>query len=157
MPAKKARKSTKKKTTKKAVKKKPAKKAVQKWTRYKEKEVELLIVKLAKEGKTASQIGLHLRDVYGIPDVKVITKKSISEILKESELLPKVPEDLMALMKKAVLIRKHMEQNKKDMPALRGLQLTESKISKLIKYYKKKNRLPKEWKYDPSKVKLLAE
>ena len=136
---------------------KPAKKAVSKWSRYKEKEIELLIVKLAKEGKTTSQIGLHLRDVYGIPDVKVIVKKPVSQILKENELLSKVPEDLMALMKKAVLIRKHMDQNKKDMPALRGLQLTESKISRLIRYYKKKDRLPKEWKYDPNKVKLLAE
>ncbi len=137
--------------------KKPAKKTVPKWTRYKEKEIELLIVKLAKEGKTTSQIGLHLRDVYGIPDVKTLAKKSISQILKEHEVLPKVPEDLMALMKKAILIRKHMEQNRKDMPALRGLQLTESKISKLVRYYKKNNRLPKEWKYEPSKVKLLAE
>ena len=136
---------------------KPAKKAAPKWTRYKEKEIDLLIVKLAKEGKTTSQIGLHLRDIYGIPDIKIMTKKNVSEILKEHGILPEVPEDLMALMKKGVLIRKHMELNKKDMPALRGLQLTEAKINRLIKYYKKKNRLPKDWKYDPSRVKLLAE
>ncbi len=137
--------------------KKPAKKSVPKWSRYKEKEIELLIVKLAKEGQTTSQIGLHLRDVYGIPDVKIILKKSITDILKEKDILPQVPEDLMALMKKAVMIRKHLEENKKDRPALRGLQLTESKINKLVKHYKKSKRLSKDWKYDPSKVKLLAE
>jgi len=40
---------------------------------------------------------------------------------------------------------------------LRGLQLTESKINKLVKYYKKSDRLSKDWKYDHKKVKLLAE
>ena len=137
--------------------KKPTKKEIPKWTRYKDKEIELLITKLAKEGQTTSQIGLHLRDVYGIPDIKLITKKTVSEILKESSLQPKVPEDLMALMKKAVQIRKHMDQNRQDMTALRGLQLTESKINKLVKYYKKSDRLSKDWKYDHKKVKLLAE
>ncbi len=137
--------------------KKPAKMEAPKWTRYKSKEIELLVVKLSKEGQTASKIGLHLRDVYGISDVKVITKKSITQILKENSLLPQIPEDLMALIKKAVIIRKHMDQNKRDMPALRGLQLTESKINNLVKYYKKSKRLPEDWKYDPKKVKLLAE
>jgi small subunit ribosomal protein S15 len=136
---------------------KPAVKTAPKWTRYKDKEIELLVVKLSKEGQTSSQIGLHLRDVYGIPDIKVITKKPISKILEEHNLNPKIPEDLMALMKKAVQIRKHMEQNGQDKTALRGLQLTESKIGKLVKYYKKNNKLAKDWKYDPRNVKLLAE
>ena len=56
----------------KAGSKKPAKKQVPSWLRYKGKEVELLVVKLAKEGKNPSQIGLHLRDVYGIPDTKIV-------------------------------------------------------------------------------------
>ena len=136
---------------------KPIKKETPKWTRYKGKEVEVLILKFAKEGQTTSQIGLHLRDVYGIADIKLITKKSVSEILKENKLELKIPEDLMSLMKKGVQIRKHIEQNKQDMTALRGLQLTDSKINRLIKYYKKNDRLPKDWKYDPKKVKLLTE
>ena len=137
--------------------KKLYKKTAPKWGRYKEKEIELLIVKLAKEGKTPSQVGLHLRDTYGVPDVKLITKKRIGDILKKNDLVSEIPEDLMALMKKSVHIRKHLEQNKKDNPALRGLQLTESKINSLIKYYKKSKRLPKTWKYDLSKTKLLVE
>lgn len=141
----------------KAGSKKPDIKTVPKWARYKEKEIELLIVKLAKDGQSTSEIGLHLRDVYGIPDIKLMTKKSVSQILKEHNLLSQVPEDLMALMKKAVIIRKHMEQNKQDMPALRGLQLTESKINRLVKYYKRTKRLSEDWKYDPSKVKLLTD
>lgn len=140
----------------KAGSKKPIKKAIPAWTRYGAKEIEMLIVKLNKENQTPSQIGLHLRDVYGVPDVKVICGKSITKILEEKKLLPQIPEDLMALIKKLVLIKKHLEENKQDKVGLRGLQLTESKIQALIKYYKRTGRLPKDWKYDVSKVKLYV-
>ena len=63
--------------------KKPLHKTKPSWLRMKEKELELLIVKLAKEGKSSSVIGLELRDSYGIPDVKTVTGKRIQEILKE--------------------------------------------------------------------------
>ncbi|MFH1505842.1 MAG: 30S ribosomal protein S15 [archaeon] len=134
--------------------KRPAKKSVPSWSKYKSKEIELLIVKYAKEGKKPSQIGLYLRDEYGIPDVTLITKKTISDILRDKKLLEEIPEDLMALIRKAVLIKKHLEENHKDMPAKRGMQLTESKIRRLVKYYKRTNKLPADWKYDPEKIKL---
>jgi small subunit ribosomal protein S15 len=134
--------------------KRPAKKTVPSWVKYKPKEVELLIVKYAKEGKKPSQIGLYLRDEYGIPDASLITKKSITLILKEKNMLEEIPEDIMALIRKAVLIKKHLEENKNDMPAKRGLQLTDSKIRRLVKHYKKSGRLPQDWKYDPEKIKL---
>jgi len=136
---------------------KPSKKVVPGWLKYKPKEIELLVVKFAKEGKSPSQIGIYLRDEYGIPDVKTIVKKSISAILKEKNLTKEVPEDLMALIRKAVLIRKHMLDNKGDMTALRGLILTESKIKRLTKYYRNTGRLPLNWKYDPEKIKLVVE
>jgi len=136
---------------------KPSKKAIPSWMRYKPKEIELLIVKLAKEELTPSQIGLHLRDVYGIPDAGVVLKKKITQLLKEKNLTQAMPEDLASLIKRAILIKKHMEQNKKDMSAKRGLQLTESKINRLVKYYKKTKRLPMDWKYDPGNVRLFAE
>ncbi|MBW2990806.1 30S ribosomal protein S15 [Candidatus Woesearchaeota archaeon] len=136
---------------------KPSKKAVPSWLKYKPKEVELLVVKYAREGKNPSQIGVYLRDEYGIPDVKLVAKKSISQILKDKKLLKEIPEDLMALIRKAVLIRKHMGDNKKDMPAKRGLQLTESKIKRLTKYYKKTGRMPMTWRYDPKRIRLVVE
>lgn len=135
---------------------KPVKKTVPSWTRYKTKEVELLIIKFAKEGKTPSQIGLTLRDVYGIPDVKTLTKKRITQILKEKKHLQEIPEDLMALIKKSVLIRQHREDNHKDMTAKRGLQLTEAKIRRLVKYYKRSAKIDIDWKYDPERVKLFV-
>jgi len=137
--------------------KKPLVKAKQSWLRYKPKEIEMLVVKLAKEGKTASMIGLVLRDSYGIPDTKAITGKSITQMLNEKKLAPKIPEDLMALIKKSISIRKHMEENRQDMTALRGLQLTESKIKRLVKYYKNAKKLPVDWKYDVKSIKLYAE
>ena len=102
-------------------------------------------------------IGLTLRDSYGIPDVKTLTGKSIGDILKEKNLQKEIPEDLMALMKKNINERKHLENNHKDMVAGRGLQLTEAKIKALINYYKQTGVLGEDWKYDPEKIKLLIE
>ncbi|MCD6464660.1 30S ribosomal protein S15 [Candidatus Woesearchaeota archaeon] len=140
----------KSRSTKPAVKKKPV------WMQYSAREVELLVVKLAKEGLTPSKIGIKLRDVYGIPDVKVITGKSITKILAEKQLLPELPEDLAELLKKAVRVKQHLDNNKHDMTAKRGLQLTESKILRLVKYYKRVGKLPKDWKYNLEQVKLLV-
>jgi small subunit ribosomal protein S15 len=137
--------------------KKPFKKAVPTWVRYKPREVEMLITKMAKEDKTPSAIGLVLRDTYGIPDVKAMTGKSITKILAGKKLLPEVPEDLRELIRKAAMIRKHLEDNKQDKTALRGLQLTESKINRIVKYYKKTDRLPVDWKYIPSKASTYLE
>lgn len=137
--------------------KKPMKKDSYSWMNYKAKEVELLIIKLAKEGNTSSKIGMILRDTYGIPDVKSVTKNSISDILEKKELMPKVPENLQALMKRVLQLQKHLEANKKDMTGKRGIMLTESKIRRLVVYYKKENKLPADWNYDPKRVSLLME
>ncbi|MFH1642240.1 MAG: 30S ribosomal protein S15 [Nanoarchaeota archaeon] len=136
---------------------KPVKKTVPVWSRFKPKEIELLIVKLAKEEKTPSQIGIALRDSYGIPDVRLVLKKRITDILKEKKLLTEIPEDLMALIKKVVELRKHLEGNHKDETAQRGLILTESKIKRLVKYYKRTGKLASEWKFDREKAALFTE
>jgi small subunit ribosomal protein S15 len=136
---------------------KPAEKKTPGWVQYKPKEIEMVIVKYAKEGLKPSQIGTLLRDEYGIPEVQTVCGKKITEILEEKKMSAEVPEDLMALIRKAVLVRKHMEDNKQDMTAKRGLQLTESKIKRLVKYYKGKGKLSLEWKYDPKRIRLLVE
>ncbi len=137
--------------------KKPLKPSKPTWIRYKPKEIELLIGKLSKEGKTSSEIGIILRDSYGVPSVKLLTGKRLQEILVDKKLQPKIPEDLMSLMKRSVIIRKHIENFKQDMTAVRGLQLTESKIKRLVKYYKVIGKLVPDWKYDPSAVKIYTE
>jgi small subunit ribosomal protein S15 len=127
------------------------------WLTQSPKETELLVVKYAKEGKSASQIGVLLRDEYGIPSVTLVTGKPVAQILTEKDLQPVIPEDIMALITKVVKVKKHMDENGKDMTAIRGLRLTESKINRLVKYYKSIGRLPPDWSYDPERIKLLIE
>lgn len=127
------------------------------WVTYDEKVVEQLVLKLAKTGKTASQIGIELRDMYGIPDVKAITRKSITQHLRGHKLQSNLPDDLKALIKNDIALMKHLETNKKDMPGLRGSRLLESKIGRLVKYYKRTAVLPADWRYDRSKAKILIE
>lgn len=137
--------------------KKPLLKTPPTWVRHKPKEVELLIAKLAKEGKTASLIGLHLRDAYGIPSVKLATHKRVSAIMSEKELGKNLPEDLIALIRKSVQIRKHIETNKKDQPAVRGLAITEAKISRLVKYYKRTEKLAPDFKFRAENARFYIE
>lgn len=136
--------------------KRPLRKETPKWIRYKKKEVEQLILKLAKEEKSSAEIGLIMRDQYGIPSVKEITGKKIMRILRENDTAQKYPEDLMNLMRKALKVKEHLASHKHDPFAIRGLELTESKIRRLGKYYKKRGMLAEDWKYDPEKLKLLV-
>ena len=135
---------------------KPVKK-VASWVRYKEKEIEKLIVKLAKAGKSSSEIGISLRDSYGVNSVKAIMNTKITNVLKKNDLNKEIPEDLMSLIQKLVKNRTHYQNNKHDKTALRGVQLTTSKMMRLIKYYKKAGQLPADWKFDQERIKLYVE
>ena len=137
--------------------KKPSKKTVPSWTRYKGKEVELLISKMAKDGKSASQIGLSLRDTYGIPHTKAVCGKTVGQIIDDKKLTPEFPDDLTALFKKYASLVKHLATNKKDQTAKRGVTLAESKINRLVKYYKRTGRMPEAWKFDADRMGFFAE
>ncbi len=137
--------------------KKPLRKTVPTWVKYKPVEVEKLVVKLANSDKGSAEIGTILRDTYGIPDVKKLTKKSITQMMMEHEVYPKIPEDLQNLMKQVNNLRKHLETHKKDLHSTRGLRLIESKIRRLVRYHKSKGTLPKDWKYSPERAKLLVD
>ncbi|MFX1294856.1 MAG: 30S ribosomal protein S15 [Promethearchaeota archaeon] len=125
------------------------------WCSYSVEEIEDFILKLAREGHGPSLIGIILRDQYGIPFTKLICNKSITQILEERGLKPTIPEDLTNLIKRAVNLRRHLEENKKDVHSKRGLQLIESKVYRLSKYYRNTNVLPKDWKYDWKKAAIL--
>ena len=125
------------------------------WCKYQPEEVEALVIKLAKEGNSTSRIGTILRDQYAIPLVKPMTGKTITKILKEAQLAPKIPEDLASLMKKAESLSAHYQKNRSDLHNKRALQLIEAKIHKLSRYYKREGVLPKNWKYE-AKIASLA-
>jgi len=141
----------------KAGSKRPSTKTIPRWVRYKKNEIEKLVIKLAKEGNSTSRIGSILRDQFGIPSVKIVTSKTISEIMKENETYPKFPEDLFNLLKQAVSLRDHLQKNKRDYTSKRGLELLESKIRRLAKYYVRRGILPEDWQYSPEKAKLLIQ
>ena len=105
------------------------------------------MIKYAKEGMTSSMIGIKLRDQHAIPLVKPIINKSISDVLKENELTPEIPEDLNNIVLKAVNLQKHLKDNKSDSRNVRSLELIEAKVHRLSTHYKKKGIIPKKWKY----------
>lgn len=136
---------------------KPIRKTSPSWVKIKKSDIEKKIVELAKQGKGSGEIGIILRDSYGVPDVKLAIKKSITDVMKENKVYPGLPEDILNLIKRAVSVRKHMDTHKKDVHSKRGLQLIEAKIKRLGRYYVRKGRLPRDWRYDPEKAKLLVE
>jgi len=127
-----------------------------KWLRFSVEEVEALIVELARKGYSPSMIGIILRDQYGIPLAKYILGRKITQVLEENGLAPQIPEDLFQLIKKSVNLRRHLEEHPKDYAAKKGLIDLESKIRRLVKYYKRVGKLPPDWKYEPEKARLLV-
>ncbi|HTY47351.1 MAG TPA: 30S ribosomal protein S15 [Methanomassiliicoccales archaeon] len=127
------------------------------WVTMTKEEIEQTVVKLAKEGMTASKIGLTLRDQYAVPSVRLATGKTMLEIIEANGLRPALPDDLVALMRRAINVNLHMADNKKDMANNRNLQLIESKIRRLVKYYKRHDILPQDWQYSLKNAELLIE
>jgi len=119
-------------------------------------DIELLVVELAKKGYPPSMIGIILRDQFGIPLVKQVIGKKIEQILEKHGIRIVVPEDVFNLMKRAVNLRRHLDEHPKDMHSKRGLIEIESKIHRLVKYYKRVRKLPADWKYDPETAKLIV-
>lgn len=124
------------------------------WVTQSKEEIESLIVKLAKEGLGPSQIGIRLRDGYGIPLVKPLIGKSILEVLQENNLAGEMPEELQVLVNKALSLQKHLRTHRGDKINIRSLELLEAKIHRLQKYYKREGRLPQNWKYRAVVAKL---
>jgi len=117
------------------------------WVPLGTEEIEEEIVRLAKDGLSSARIGLILRDQFGVPSVKLALDKSILEVMRGNELEPKLPEDLVSLIKKAINLNAHMKVNRKDISNRRNLQLIEAKIRRLAGYYKEASILPADWKY----------
>ncbi|MFN3621711.1 MAG: 30S ribosomal protein S15 [Nitrososphaerales archaeon] len=125
----------------------PTSKRVPSWVTHSPEEVEALIVKLAKSGLKPSEIGAKLRDEYNIPLVKPLLGKSVTEVLKENNLLSDLPEDLERLIARARRLQEHLKVNKSDRKNVRSLELIEAKIHRLSKYYKRIGRINPNWKY----------
>merc|ERR1719240_438607 len=113
------------------------------------------IVKMAKRGSSPSQIGVILRDQYGVPQVSHVTGQKILRILKVAGVAPDLPEDLYHLINKAVNVRKHIEKFRADRDGKFRLILIESRIHRLARYYRKVKSLPPTWRYVSKKADTL--
>jgi len=125
----------------------PTSKRPPSWLTYNADEVAALTIKLAKEGVSPSEIGIRLRDDYGIPLIKPIIGKSVLQLLRENKLAPAIPEDLQNLLNSAKRVQSHNEAAKADRRNVRSLELIEAKIYRLSKYYKEIGVLPSDFKY----------
>jgi small subunit ribosomal protein S15 len=106
-----------------------------------------MIAKLAKDGYSPSQMGVKLRDEYGIPLVKPILGRGLVQVLTENKVQPPMPEELDRLLRRAKRLQDHLNRNKGDRKNVRSLELLEAKIHRLAKYYKEKKVIPEGWKY----------
>ncbi|KAJ3616631.1 hypothetical protein Zmor_011766 [Zophobas morio] len=120
------------------------------WFKLSIKDVMEQICNYARKGYSPSKIGAILRDSCGVTKVERITGNKILRILKANGLAPTLPEDLVALIRKAVTIRKHLSRNRKDKESKFRLILVESRVHRLARYYKRVGQIPPNWKYDAS-------
>ena len=127
------------------------------WVQQSPEEVVDLVAKLAGEGISMAKIGLVLRDQYAVPSVQLATGKSVKQILDEKNIKFDLPEDLQALMKRAVSMSGHVKKNPKDLHNIRGRALMESKIRRLVKYYKREGIIPETWNYSLDTAALQVE
>ena len=127
------------------------------WSNTDAKEVTELILSLAAEGHNPTTIGTILRDQHAVPDVRLVLGKRLGQVLAENEITPKYPEDMRRLMRRALRLIDHLESNRKERHNSRQLELTESKIRRLSRYYKGRGQLDAEWTYKRAELRLMVE
>lgn len=137
--------------------KKPYRAEKLEWVSVAPEEVEKLVVKLSKEGYSTSEIGIRLRDIHGVPDIREVTGKNVVKILSDNGIKFSMPEDIQNLMNLAQKLRAYVAANEKDLHNKRSLALVESKIRRLGRYYKGKKVLPATWNYAPETKERAAE
>src|SRR5438093_3801762 len=117
------------------------------WVAMEKAEIEETIVRLHQEGLSTASIGVRLRDAYGVPNVHLATGRSVTEILSSKGTKFTLPEDLASLIKRAASLQTHLKDHRKDLSNRRGLELIESRIRRLSRYYKSRGVLPADWDF----------
>ncbi|MFH1451964.1 MAG: 30S ribosomal protein S15 [archaeon] len=101
------------------------------WIKMKESELKKVIATLT-EKNSPSQIGLILRDQYGIPTTKVFGKKLKAYL---EELGIERNEDLENAEKKVERMKEHLKTNITDRHAKHKLQKAQSRLNITRKYF----------------------
>ena len=127
------------------------------WAESDKGTVEELIIKYANEGHSSAKIGTLLRDMHAVPDVRLVMGERISKTLSRNNLESTYPEDMMNLMRKALSLIDHLSSNKKDLHNRRQLELCESRLRRLAKYYVGTGRISSTWTYKRDQLRLMVE
>ena len=127
------------------------------WSESDKGTVEELILKYANEGHSSAKIGTLLRDMHAVPDVRLVMGERISQTLSRNNLESTYPEDMMNLMRKALSLIDHLSSNKKDLHNRRQLELCESRLRRLAKYYVGTGRISSTWTYKRDQLRLMVE
>jgi len=101
------------------------------WVKMKEPELKKVILELS-EKHAPSQIGMILRDQYGIPTTKVFGKK-LKAYLKELGI--ERNEDLENAEKKVGKMKEHLKNNITDRKAKHKIQHAQSRLNIIRKYF----------------------
>ena len=127
------------------------------WSNTDPKAVTALILSLSEDGHNTATIGTILRDQHAVPDARLVVGKRVGQVLAENDITPQYPEDMMSLMRRALRLINHLESNRKDLHNSRQLELTESKIRRLSRYYQGHGLLDTEWAYKRDQLRLMVE
>ena len=127
------------------------------WSESDKGTVEELILKYANDGHSSAKIGSLLRDIHAVPDVRLVMGERISQTLSRNNLDSTYPEDMMNLMRKALSLIDHLSSTKKDLHNRRQLELCESRLRRLAKYYVRTGRISSTWTYKRDQLRLMVE
>ncbi|MFA4960612.1 MAG: 30S ribosomal protein S15 [Candidatus Pacearchaeota archaeon] len=103
------------------------------WVKMKESDLKKIISELS-EKNSPSQIGLILRDQYGVPTTKVFGKKLKKYLI---ELGIEKNEDLENAEKKVEKIKEHLKKNITDRKAKHKIQKAQSRLNIMKRYFTK--------------------
>ena len=130
---------------------------VPEWSEQDKEVVVARILKLHEEGKSSAVIGTILRDQYAVPNVQLLLGKKVMEVLRDNDKAPDVPEEIMNLLRRAVSLVDHLDNNRKDLHNRRQLELVESKIRRIARYHTGEGNLPSDWSYKRDQLRLMVE
>ncbi len=97
------------------------------WTKISAKEIEKIVIDLARQGTAPEKIGLILRDQHGVPKAKLLGVK-IGKILANNKLDSN--SEKKNISNKIENLKKHSEKNKHDYTAMRKAVMYTARINR---------------------------
>lgn len=97
------------------------------WTKISPKEIEKIIVDLARQGTSSEKIGLILRDQHGVPKAKLLGMK-IGKVLAKNKL--DSSSEHKNISNKIENLKKHSQKNKHDYTAIRKAVMYTARINR---------------------------